>query len=250
MAALRMQESCSGAASPYTNTCPAAHTLPHPRSHAPRPPALTVRPLIVVAVLHLGALGGKPVQAVGQVQWHVCRGRGGREVSGEGVCRLCPPHTRQSGPSHPDPPPPPPLRGQAPCPTWRRVFVDGQRCRGVLNEEVRNSHIKVGQLGQLNYSSAKVAIALWPKVMVGEFLLRGIRNIRVVGIAPGYTETGLLAQMNQEALKAILQDVHLGRLVHPEEIADMIGYCVKNAALNATTIEITGGLCYPKGIAK
>ena len=109
---------------------------------------------------------------------------------------------------------------------------------------------KVGQLGQLNYASAKVAIDLWPKVMVGEFLLRGIRNIRVVGIAPGYTETGLLAQMNQEALKAILQDVHLGRLVRPEEIADMIGYCVKNAALNATTIEITGGLCYPKGIAK
>jgi 3-oxoacyl-[acyl-carrier protein] reductase len=95
-----------------------------------------------------------------------------------------------------------------------------------------------------------VAIDLWPKIMVGEFLLRGIRNIRVVGIAPGYTETGLLAQMNQEALKTILQDVHLGRLVRPEEIADMIGYCVKNAALNATTIEITGGLCYPKGIAK
>jgi 3-oxoacyl-[acyl-carrier protein] reductase len=39
-------------------------------------------------------------------------------------------------------------------------------------------------------------------------------------------------------------------LIEPEEIAQMIAYCVSNGALNATTIEITGGLCYPKGIAK
>ena len=45
-------------------------------------------------------------------------------------------------------------------------------------------------------------------------------------------------------------DVHLGRLLEPDEIAKMIGHCVENSALNATTIEITGGLCYPHGIAK
>lgn len=109
---------------------------------------------------------------------------------------------------------------------------------------------KVGQLGQLNYSSAKSAIALMPKIIVGEFLMRKIKNVRCVAIAPGYTETQMLLGMNQDALKAILADVHLGRLVKPEEIADMIGYCMTNQALNATTIEITGGLCYSKGIAK
>ena len=109
---------------------------------------------------------------------------------------------------------------------------------------------KVGQIGQLNYSSAKAAIERMPKIIVGEFLLRGIRNIRCVGIAPGYTETALLTQMNQDALKAILADVHLGRLIKPDEIADIITYCMTNEALNATTIEITGGLCYPHGIAK
>lgn len=109
---------------------------------------------------------------------------------------------------------------------------------------------KVGQLGQLNYSSAKTAIELMPKIIIGEFLMRGIKNIRCVGIAPGYTETKMLLGMNQDALKAILADVHIGRLVKPEEIADMIGYCMTNQALNATTIEITGGLCYPRGIAK
>ncbi len=109
---------------------------------------------------------------------------------------------------------------------------------------------KVGQLGQLNYSSAKVAIELMPKIIIGEFLMRGIRNIRCVGIAPGYTETAMLTRMNQDALAAILKDVHIGRLIKPQEIADMIGYCVTNGALNATTIEITGGLCYPGGVAK
>lgn len=109
---------------------------------------------------------------------------------------------------------------------------------------------KVGQIGQLNYSSAKVAVALMPKIIIGEFLMHGIRNIRCVGIAPGYTKTPLLTGMNQDALKAILEDVHIGRLIEPDEIASMIGYCVENGALNGSTIEITGGLCNSKGIAK
>lgn len=109
---------------------------------------------------------------------------------------------------------------------------------------------KVGQVGQLNYSSAKVADALLPKIVVGEFLMRGIRNVRCIGIAPGYTATPMLTGMNQEALKAILADVHLGRLVDPDEIARLIGHAVENEAINATTLEITGGLCYPGGVAK
>jgi 3-oxoacyl-[acyl-carrier protein] reductase len=109
---------------------------------------------------------------------------------------------------------------------------------------------KVGQVGQLNYSSAKVADALLPKIVIGEFLMRGISNIRCVGIAPGYTATPMLTGMNQDALKGILTDVHLGRLVDPDEIARLIGHCVENEAINATTLEITGGLCYPHGIAK
>ncbi len=109
---------------------------------------------------------------------------------------------------------------------------------------------KVGQVGQLNYSSAKVADALLPKIVVGEFMLRGIRNVRCIAIAPGYTATPMLTGMNQDALQAILADVHLGRLVEPEEIARLIGHAVENEAINATTLEITGGLCYPGGTAK
>jgi len=109
---------------------------------------------------------------------------------------------------------------------------------------------KEGQVGQLNYSSTKVADALMPKIIVGEFQMRGIHNIRCIGIAPGYTATPMLTGMNQDALKGILHDVQIGRLVRPEEIASLIGHCVENDAIDATTIEITGGLCYPMGVAK
>ncbi len=109
---------------------------------------------------------------------------------------------------------------------------------------------KVGQIGQLNYSSTKAATALMPKILVGEFHMRGIRNVRCVGIAPGYTATPMLTGMNQDALKAIVADVHIGRLVEPVEIARVIGHCVENEAINGTTIEVTGGLCYQGAIAK
>lgn len=109
---------------------------------------------------------------------------------------------------------------------------------------------KIGQIGQLNYSSTKVADALMPKILVGEFMLKNIKNIRVVGIAPGYVGTPILRDMDQKVLDTILQDVHIGRLVEPEEVARLIMHCIENDAINATTIEITGGVCFSKGIAK
>ena len=109
---------------------------------------------------------------------------------------------------------------------------------------------KEGQVGQINYSSSKVADALMPKIIVGEFQLRHIHNIRCVGIAPGYTATPMVAGMNQEVLQHILKGVQIGRLVQPEEIARLIGHCIENEAIDGTTIEITGGLCYEGGVAK
>jgi 3-oxoacyl-[acyl-carrier protein] reductase len=109
---------------------------------------------------------------------------------------------------------------------------------------------KEGQVGQLNYSATKAAVALMPKILVGEFMIRKIRNIRVVAIAPGYVNTAILKGMNQEALAAILKDVHMNRLVEPEEIAACILHCIENDAINATTIEVTGGLTYARSRAK
>lgn len=109
---------------------------------------------------------------------------------------------------------------------------------------------KTGQVGQINYSSTKVAVSLWPKILAGEFLMKGINNIRVVAISPGYVATPILKGMNQEALAAITRDVHIQRLVEPDEIASAIRYAVQNDAIDATDIEVAGGLCYSRSRAK
>jgi 3-oxoacyl-[acyl-carrier protein] reductase len=108
---------------------------------------------------------------------------------------------------------------------------------------------KEGQTGQMNYASAKAAIALWPKIIVGEFQMKGIQNIRCVAIAPGYVGTPMVKGMNQDALNGILKSVHINRLIEPSEIADIIMFAAQNEAVDATCLEITGGLI-SNGLAK
>ena len=115
---------------------------------------------------------------------------------------------------------------------------------------ITSSINSTGQVGQLNYSSTKVALTLWPKILVGEFHLKHL-PIRVVGVSPGYTATEILKGMNETALEAVLKDVHVGHLVEPEELASTIKHVIANDSIDGTTIEVTGGLVYgPRSRAK
>jgi 3-oxoacyl-[acyl-carrier protein] reductase len=104
-------------------------------------------------------------------------------------------------------------------------------------------HMK-GHPGQINYSSSKAAVALWPKILVGELHSCGIRHVRAVGIAPGYTGTEAVKRMDPAAMDQLLGGIHLRRLVEPEELAALIGHVIENEAIDATTIEITAGATY------
>lgn len=108
---------------------------------------------------------------------------------------------------------------------------------------------KEGQIGQLNYSSTKAAVALWPKILVGEFHAKKVHHIRVVGIAPGYVETPILLGMKPEVLEGIVKDIAIGRLVKTQEIIDSLVFAIKNEAVTGTTLEISGGVI-SKGLAK
>ena len=108
---------------------------------------------------------------------------------------------------------------------------------------------KAGELGQLNYASTKVAIALWPKILAGEFHVKGIKNIRVAAIAPGYVETPMLASIKPEILEAIISGIPIGRLVQTDEIISAIRFIIENEAIHGTTLEIAGGII-AKGLAK
>jgi 3-oxoacyl-[acyl-carrier protein] reductase len=101
----------------------------------------------------------------------------------------------------------------------------------------------LGTAGQINYSSSKAAMSVIPKVLTAEFFRRGLADrIRCVAIAPGYCATPILKGMNQKALEKILQDVPIGRLIEPAEVASLVGELFRNEALAGEVFFVHGGL--------
>jgi len=101
----------------------------------------------------------------------------------------------------------------------------------------------LGTAGQINYSSSKAAMSVMPKVITAEFFRRGIADrIRCVAIAPGYVGTDMVRGMNQKALDKILQEIPIGRLIEPEEVASFACDIYRNEALAGEVYFIHGGL--------
>jgi len=101
----------------------------------------------------------------------------------------------------------------------------------------------LGTAGQINYSSTKAAISVMPKVITAEFFRRGVADrIRCVAVAPGYVGTPILKGMNQKALSRILENVPIGRLIEPEEVASLVCELYRNEAMSGDVYFIHGGL--------
>ena len=82
-----------------------------------------------------------------------------------------------------------------------------------------------------------------PKVITAEFFRRGLADrIRCVAIAPGYVGTPMVKGMDRKALGKILEQVPIGRLIEPGEVASMIGEIYRNESLAGETFFIHGGL--------
>jgi 3-oxoacyl-[acyl-carrier protein] reductase len=114
-------------------------------------------------------------------------------------------------------------------------------CRGLIC--LISSTGSLGTAGQINYSSTKAAMSVMPKVLTAEFFRRGLAGrIRCVAVAPGYVGTPMVKGMKQEALEKIIEQVPIGRLIEPEEVAALIGDIFRNEALAGDVFYIHGGL--------
>ena len=101
----------------------------------------------------------------------------------------------------------------------------------------------LGTAGQLNYSSSKAAMSVFPKVITAEFFRRKLAHkVRCVAVAPGYVGTEMVKGMDQKALERILENVPINRLIEPEEVASFIGELYRNEAVNGDVYFIHGGL--------
>jgi len=114
-------------------------------------------------------------------------------------------------------------------------------CKGLIC--LVSSTGSLGTAGQINYSSTKAAMSVIPKVITAEFFRRGLAGkIRCVAVAPGYVGTPMVREMKQKALERIIDQIPIGRLIEPEEVATLVGDIYRNEALAGDVYFIHGGL--------
>ena len=97
-----------------------------------------------------------------------------------------------------------------------------------------------GQFGQTNYAAAKAGIIGFTKALALEGAARGIT---VNAIAPGYTDTAMVAAVRPDILTRIVASVPVGRLAKPDEIARAVAFLVSDDAgfITGETLSINGG---------
>ena len=98
---------------------------------------------------------------------------------------------------------------------------------------------RAGNVGQTNYSASKAGVDAMTVTWSKELSRHGIR---VAAVAPGYTNTEMVAAVPEAILDKITARVPLGRLAAAEEIVDAIEFIIGNDFFTGRVLEIDGGL--------
>lgn len=98
-----------------------------------------------------------------------------------------------------------------------------------------------GNAGQGNYSASKAGVIGFTMATAKEV---GSRGITVNAVAPGFIATDMTDALGDEATNAATEQISLGRLGTPEEVASVVGYLASDGAsyITGQTIVIDGGL--------
>ena len=121
-------------------------------------------------------------------------------------------------------------------PVW-----DGMRTREfgrIVNISSING--QKGQLGQANYSAAKAGELGFTKSLALEGARRGIT---VNAICPGYINTDMVKAMSEKAIQATENQIPVGRLGEPNDIARCVEFLVADEStfITGSTITANGG---------
>jgi len=123
-----------------------------------------------------------------------------------------------------------------------RQVIEGMVERGwgrIVN--ISSVNALKGQFGQTNYSAAKAGMHGFSKALAQEVVKKGVT---VNTVSPGYVETDMVKAIKREVLQSIVEQIPMGRLAQPEEIAGLISYLVSEDAgyITGANISINGGL--------
>ena len=97
-----------------------------------------------------------------------------------------------------------------------------------------------GKYGQAAYASSKSSVESLMRTWVKEYSKFGLRfNV----VSPGYIETSSMrANMSEDAVARVIQEIPLGRLGQAHEVSAAIEFLLKNEYVNGAIIRIDGGL--------
>jgi 3-oxoacyl-[acyl-carrier protein] reductase len=98
-----------------------------------------------------------------------------------------------------------------------------------------------GNKGQANYAASKAGLIGLTKSVAKEY---ASRNILVNCVAPGFVETDMTAALPVEARATLLQQIALGRLGRPEDIAGAVLFLASDMAAYITgqVLVVDGGM--------
>jgi len=99
---------------------------------------------------------------------------------------------------------------------------------------------QAGNFGQANYAASKGGIIAFTKTLALEMAKY---NITVNAIAPGFTETEMLAQVPENIREQIISRVPMGRFGQPEEIARAVVFlAAEGDYITGQQINVNGGV--------
>lgn len=98
-----------------------------------------------------------------------------------------------------------------------------------------------GNAGQANYAAAKAGVMGFTRALAREI---GGRNVTVNTVAPGFIDTDMTRALADDQRMQLLQQIPLGRLGQPEEVAAAVAFLASPQAayITGTTIHVNGGM--------
>jgi 3-oxoacyl-[acyl-carrier protein] reductase len=98
-----------------------------------------------------------------------------------------------------------------------------------------------GNFGQANYSSAKAGIVAMSKSLAKEYAKK---NIRVNCISPGFIDTKMTKNINEEFKKKLIENIPMGKLGTGNDIANCALFLASDLSsyITGETIHVNGGM--------
>jgi len=99
----------------------------------------------------------------------------------------------------------------------------------------------MGNAGQCNYAAAKAGVLGFTRALAREV---GSRSVTVNAVAPGFIDTDMTRALPEAQRALLAQQIPLGRLGSPEDIAHAVAFLASPGAayITGTTLHVNGGM--------